>query len=712
MGIWRYAVVLDAGSSGTRIHVYRWPDSVKARKSASAKELASLPEIITKDKWTKKIHPGISTFAQNPDAVGIDHLRPLLHHAQEVIPEEDVPDTPIFLLATAGMRLLQNAEQKAVLSNVCTYIRQNTDFLLPNCNQHVQVIEGNTEGLYGWIATNYLVGGFDDEAHNHGKGHHTYGFLDMGGASAQIAFAPNATEAERHANDLTLLRLRNINGMSTEYKVFVTSWLGFGAREARSRYVKALLESTANEKTRGKPDPCLHSGLRTTADGEILPSEGPVSGMDPYLIGTGQFDECLRQTFPLLEKDAPCPDEPCLIHGVHVPAIDFDVNHFIGISEYWHTTHEIFEMGHKDKAYDFNTYQQRVKEFCSQPWDSVHMGVLDQKWGKKVDKETAYEVCFKASWLIGILHDGIGIPRVGIETTEGTGHNGTKEVLAQGKQKGYLDAFQAVNKIDSTEVSWTLGKAVLYASSQVPPLPQGLPVGFGSNIPGGVPDDFQYPGPPLNPIPPPILPTNETIASPKAKHWHDTLFNGDSPRRIPGIFLFLLIVVIATFFLCGRDRRKRFYRKLTRRPNSRGGGSHHYPRRSKGGFFSSKFPFFSTRRGSHAAYERVLEDGGRDFELGPASSDDDSSPIYEDDFGRTKLHGSNNSNWGAATNKPGFDNNGSLSVNMDRTGLAVRTESRERLAPLALGPTHNGRKSRATSPVRHKPSNLSPLSDG
>ncbi|KAK2798753.1 hypothetical protein FQN50_008735 [Emmonsiellopsis sp. PD_5] len=692
MGIWRYAVILDAGSSGTRVHVYRWPDSVKARKSASAKELVLLPEVTTKEDWTKKIHPGISTFNQNPKDVGLEHLRPLIHHALEIIPEEDVPDTPIFLLATAGMRLLPNSEQKAILSNVCAYIRENTDLLMPDCGQHVQVIEGNTEGLYGWIATNYLMGGFDDrKAHDHGKGHHTYGFLDMGGASAQIAFAPNATEAEKHANDLTLMRLRNINGQSSEYRIFVTSWLGFGARQARSRYVKALLEATGNEKNRKRPDPCLPSGLRTTLDGAILPSEGAVSGTDPYLVGTGKFEDCLRETFPLLDKDAPCPDEPCLLNGVHVPAIDFDVNHFIGISEYWHTTHEIFEMAHKDKAYDFNTYQKRVKEFCGQPWDTIKEGVVDHKWGKKVDQETAYEVCFKASWLINVLHDGIGIPRVGIENTMGSGHNGTKEVLAHGKEKGFLDAFQAVNKIDSTEVSWTLGKAVLYASSQVPPLKNGLPVGFGSNV-AGVPEDFQYPGPQLLQLPRPTVPHNETASD----HWHDTLFKGDTPRRIPGIFLFLFIVAFAVFFLCGRERRKRLYRKMTGRPSSRGGSSTYHHRRK--GFLANKFPFF--RRGSHhVAYERVLEDGARDFELGGMSSDEETSSPTVMKNGMVLDHNNSSSLH--------YSNVG----HMDRNGLAVRTESRERLAPLALGPTNNGRRSRATSPVRHKTSGLSPFSD-
>ncbi|EEH40273.2 nucleoside-triphosphatase ntp-1 [Paracoccidioides lutzii Pb01] len=749
---WRYAVVLDAGSSGTRSYVYRWPDSVKARKSASAKDLASLPEIITSEKYTKKIHPGIqqsvhganpstisgiSTFAQNPQDVGLEHLRPLLHHVQEVIPEEDVPDTPIFLLATAGMRLLPKAQQKSILNNVCTYIRQTTDFLIPDCNQHVQVIEGVTEGLYGWIATNYLMGGFDDSrSHNHGKGHHTYGFLDMGGASAQIAFAPNATEAQKHANDLTLLRLRSVNGRALEYKVFVMSWLGFGAQEARSRYVKALLESSVDEMNKGRPDPCLHAGLRMSADGTILPPEGPVSGVEPYLVGTGKFDQCLLQTFPLLEKDAPCPDEPCLLHGVHVPAIDFDVNHFIGVSEYWHTTHGIFDMGDKDDPYNFYDYLQRAKDFCSQPWDEIEAGVRGQRWGGKVSKKTANEICFKASWLINILHDGIGIPRSSIGEAEvTTGHNNrTQDVVVSGKPDGYLDAFQAVNKIGATEVSWTLGKAVLYASSQVPPLKNGLPVGFGSNVPGGVPDDFQHTGPQLQPLPPtsqPTLPTNDTITGTNRQHWHDTLFDGHSPRRIPGLFLFLAIVAIAIFFLYGRERRNRVYRRFLGRPISRHSSSFHYRRRSKGLFNSklSSFFFFSPspRRSSYIPYERTLEDGMREFELGPgsSSSDDEASATYDEDgsssvnlLARSKSSTSTSNNissvgggGGGGGNRASvglglsLDGNGSLLSShnvgiMDRNGLAVRTESRDRQAHLALAPTTNGRRSRATSPVR------------
>lgn len=557
----------------------------------------------------------MSTFGEKPEQVGPDHLKQLVDHALEYIPQDQIQDTPIFLLATAGMRLLPDHQRNQVLDNICSYLQKNTHFQLPDCGLHIQVIPGETEGLYGWIAANYLLGAFDaPDGHVHGKNHHTYGFLDMGGASAQIAFAPNATEAEKHAEDLKLLRMRKVNGQPVEYKVFVTTWLGYGVNEARRRYIDALL--TASPGIAELPDPCLPKGLEVTKSGhEIVPGSNEATGKETYLLGTGTFPECLSKTYPLLDKDAPCLDPPCLLHGVHVPAIDFDVNHFVGVSEYWHTTHEIFEMAHKDKAYDFNTYQKRVLEFCSQDWDSIKQGVKDQKWGAKVKEETVAEVCFKASWLINMLHDGIGIPRVGLEATKGS-HNGTKAVLDGAKEKGFLDPFQAVNKINDVEVSWTLGKMVLYAASQVPGSDEkAAAVGFGSNIPGPeLPKDFQFAGGSPISLPSDLKDDDDDM------DWHDKLFTSSTSRRLPGFLLFLLILLLALFLLCGRDRRTSILRKLGL---SNGKGFRRKPNSNTNPL--SKI-FGNTSSGP--SYERVLESGNgpepSDFELDEVNANSDS----------------------------------------------------------------------------------------
>ncbi len=99
-------------------------------------------------------------------------MESLLRYAMKHIPEQHQSTTPLFLLATAGMRLLSPEKQVAILSSACAYARQRTPFLLPDCDAHFQVIDGTTEGLYGWIAINYLLGSFDrPDLHNHGKGH-------------------------------------------------------------------------------------------------------------------------------------------------------------------------------------------------------------------------------------------------------------------------------------------------------------------------------------------------------------------------------------------------------------------------------------------------------------------------------------------------------------------------------------------------------------
>ncbi|KAL8731634.1 MAG: hypothetical protein Q9166_003322 [cf. Caloplaca sp. 2 TL-2023] len=705
---WRFGVILDAGSSGTRLHVYKWVDPSDVRKAAGTDNLQSLLELKTEKKWTKKIHPGVSTFGETPDRIGPDHLKKLFEHALKIVPKDAVSETPIFLLATAGMRLLPDSQRSRLLAEVCSYARSQTPFLIPDCTTNFQVIPGSTEGLYGWVAANYLLGGFDSpKDHDHGKGHHTYGFLDMGGASAQIAFAPNATEAERHANDLTLLRLRTLDGEPAEYRVFVTTWLEYGVNEARRRYIETLQKESGQSDLNELQDPCLPKGLVTTTKGDILlPGTKTVAGKTPSLLGTGNFQDCLKKTYPVLDKDAPCEDEPCLLHGIHVPAIDFDVNHFVGVSEYWHTTHEIFEMAHKDKAYDFQTYQERVEEFCTKDWKVLQEGIQKHEWGKKVTEDKAIEVCFKSSWLISILHDGIGIPRVGIEKSPESAHNGTKEVLENAKNKGFTDSFQAVDKIADTEVSWTLGKMVIYASSQIKPKDNGLPVGFGRNVPG-LPDDFEYGS--LGQT----TSTNTTQGAPKG--WHDTLFSGDTPRRIPGFLLFMLIIGVAVFLLYGRERRQRVYGKLGLRSSRRPGSP------KKRGLFGGKVPFFRSSS-SHGAYERVLEDGtaADEFELGPVEVDEDNS--HSDSSagsgsraGRAsglatpRIHDSGNQDFYEHSNASHGVGLGIISNAMDRRGLTGRTDSRDKLVGLA-GPTL-GRRSRRGSPTRLKPSTMKPLAE-
>ncbi|RDL30349.1 Uncharacterized protein BP5553_10227 [Venustampulla echinocandica] len=717
MGKWRWGVILDAGSSGTRVHVYRWLNSAKARTDAKPGGLTSLPTLETKKHYTKKIKPGVSTFGEHPADVGPDHLQQLLDHALSIVPADQVKDTPIFLMATAGVRLLEPMKQKALLSSVCVYARAHTEFSLPDCDLHIQVIPGETEGLYGWIAANYLLGGFDSpEKHKHGKGHHTYGFLDMGGASAQIAFAPNATEAEKHANDLKLLRMRTLDGKSKEYKVFSTTWLGFGVNQARERYIEALIDATYTKDTHELLDPCLPSGLQTTLKGDPVQAASSIKG--PILVGTGRFDECVKQTYPLLDKDAPCADQPCLLHGQHVPAIDFDVNHFVGVSEYWHTTHEVFEMAHKDKAYNFLAYQKLVKDFCAEEWDDIKSEVAEQKWGKKVGEKTAQEVCFKASWLINVLHDGIGIPRVGIEKSPNTpGYNRTKEMLAHGNDRAFLDPFQAVNKIDGMEVSWTLGKMVLYASGQIPPSSDKAgPVGFGSNVPG-IASDFQQAGSNSNPVPMDDEDSWKDTAEDLAEKAHSSFTSS--------FFFVMVILIVIGYFFRKRERRMRFYRGVshTLRRNRRPGS----PRKGRGFFSSGKL--FGGR--SSGNYERVLEDGGaaHEFELGDTDLED--TEHSDSSEGSYRGHASGLATprmsvvkYDSGTSSDFFDSsaggqgiglglthaNGTLHNAMDRSGLVVRTESRERLAP-SLQMLGAGRRSRAGSPTRAKSPLMMPLQE-
>ncbi|KAG0171066.1 Golgi apyrase [Apophysomyces sp. BC1034] len=474
----QYGVIIDAGSSGSRIYVYSWKDHEHVKSSTTIEQLKGKIPIVERGdkdgfKWTLREEPGISTYGSKPAEVG-DHLKGLLDFANEVVPEESHRKTPIYLMATAGMRLLPVEESKAVLNATCKFIQDNYSFFMSNCESHIQIISGEREGVYGWVAINYLMGGFDTSIQASIKPtdrpreqHHTFGFLDMGGASTQIAFEPEHHQKEEHMRDLTQIKLRTLDGREVEYDVFVTTFLGYGSNEARRRYLEQRLKEAHSagdsttmlneDHTLHLDDPCLPLNLNMT---DSLSTSIPLT-----LHGTGSFSQCIEKTTPLLNKTAKCMQEPCLFNGVHTPHIDWSVNKFVGISEYWYSAHDILGLG---GVYDFVEYENKATEYCGKDWGKV----MDEHKDMDAVEIARYQLqCFKSAWIVNMLHDGINVPRI----VDPGGHNNPvndKELLEQSiesiESKNWNPPFQSINTINDIQVSWTLGAMVLIVSNQIP----------------------------------------------------------------------------------------------------------------------------------------------------------------------------------------------------------------------------------------------------
>lgn len=449
---YHYGIVIDAGSSGSRINVFRWQDNDALLAEKASEELThSVPQIFQDKDWTKKVTPGLSKYDSKPQKAFSKHVKPLLDFAQEIIPEDKIQETPVFLQATAGMRLLQADKRDRILKDVCEGIKHSTDFLLSSCESQVQVIDGETEGLYGWLSLNYLLGHFNNYDTSNDE-HFTFGFMDMGGASTQIAFSPSdQNEVTKHREDIAKITLKSVNGDLQEWDVFVSTWLGFGANEARRRYliqmINALPENTNGYddddfKTRKLTDPCLPKNCIT---------EFEYKDKEFEFIGSGNVEQCSKSIYPLLLKNLPCTEEPCLFNGVHAPQIDYFKDKFVGTSEYWYTANDVFDLGGN---YNFEEFSNHVKEFCSTDWDVIKENSKNGAYNS-ISQEFLADSCFKANWVLNVLHEGFDLPRVEVDKID-------KE---DGEDEHPL--FQSAINVNERELSWTLGRILLYASAGV-----------------------------------------------------------------------------------------------------------------------------------------------------------------------------------------------------------------------------------------------------
>ncbi|KAJ7590701.1 nucleoside phosphatase family-domain-containing protein [Mycena floridula] len=563
-----FGVVIDAGSSGSRVQIYSWQNPARGIGKNSPEALL-LPKVEKGTKngaeWVHKVEPGISTFSDNIKGIA-EYLRPLLAHADQHIPPSLHPNTPLFLLATAGMRLLTPEQQAEVLLETCYFLRNHSHFKIETasaagpCGSSVRIITGEEEGLFGWIAVNYLMDGFKDERT-------TYGFLDMGGASTQIAFEPSKPPSGN--NTLMDVRLRLLGGDEIRHSVFVTTWLGYGTNQARERYVGQTVQEFEETRVQGSsdvvPDPCLPKNLELTELPVHLGPSTEHASDSHHLLGTGSFEQCVQKTSSLLNKDAPCPDSPCLMNGIHVPEIDFSVSRFIGVSEYWFSSEHVFGLG---GPYDFVQYERAASKFCSRTWEDIvkeheksrekHTlggdGEVEEdgkivkvgQWGNKIELSRLEMQCFKAAWIVNVLHEGIGMPRIvdpdGNPTTEGDKVAETAEKKGLGRP-----TFQSIDSIDDIAISWTLGKMVLEASKEVPLAKTDRP------LVDPIDEILDIPNFPIQPIRPPFMDVIEDQITPHLPEALTRASLGFSPVFL--LFWIILFLFILLFVPVGRRIR-------------------------------------------------------------------------------------------------------------------------------------------------------------
>ncbi|KAK2065633.1 GDA1/CD39 family protein [Colletotrichum caudatum] len=313
----QYVLMIDAGSTGSRIHVYKFNNC------------GSTPELEDeKFKMTDKSVGGLSKYKDDPEAAAAT-LDDLMEVAMQNVPDKLKSCSPVAVKATAGLRMVGAENAEKILTAVRNRLETKYPFpVVSKEDNGVAIMDGADEGVYAWITTNYLLGkiGGPDKSP-------TAAVFDLGGGSTQIVFEPTFKGAADGGMPEKLAEgdhKYDLDFGGQKFELYQHSHLGYGLMSARKAVHKTLIEDIFESK---KSDdswvkqpivhPCIAPGMVREVEVELDDNHPLGKTMSFNMTGPSQAApaQCRNLAEKILKKDEACKLAPCSFNGVHQPSL-------------------------------------------------------------------------------------------------------------------------------------------------------------------------------------------------------------------------------------------------------------------------------------------------------------------------------------------------------------------------------------------------------
>jgi guanosine-diphosphatase len=391
----QYALMIDAGSTGSRIHVYRFNNC------------GPTPELEKEEfKMTAKGAGGLSSYKGDAEGAA-KSLDVLMEVAMKEVPDKLKACSPVAVKATAGLRLLGPEMSDAILEAVRT--RLETVYPFPVVSKKeggVIVMEGKDEGVYAWITTNFLLGNIGGPEKTK-----TAAVFDLGGGSTQVVFEPTFKLPEKMAEGDHKYSLQ-FGGR--DFELYQHSHLGYGLMSARESIHKALIENVHKAKPDdstwlAKPitNPCIAPGMVRPV--EVKLEKGHPLGEKVSVNMTGPSSaapaQCRKLAEQILHKDAECKAAPCSFNGIHQPSLEktFTREDIYTFSYFFDRTDPLG----MPESYTLRDLQRLTDQVCggAESWD-----IFQSVPGAIKELEDRPEHCLDLSFMVALLHTGYEMP--------------------------------------------------------------------------------------------------------------------------------------------------------------------------------------------------------------------------------------------------------------------------------------------------------------